>query len=156
MMLPLGPSTSEIFLSEESWQQQGVGQPSLRSTVDVAKLLPILGVVENHLRRLVQKPNCSGVNPVFRSMSGLYRYAAQRGMDDFCDLAYEVAQAFDPGKHSDSKMTQRISLLALVAVGQMRRLLSSPISEQNRLDPKFLELKRCQAQEIIVALLTKF
>ena len=92
---------------------------------DVAKLLPILGVVENHLRRLAHQPDSDAVvELVFRSMSGLYRYAAHRGMSDFCALAYEVAHAFAPTRDRASQSTRRAAALALVAIGQMRCLLS--------------------------------
>ena len=155
--------------SETEGLPHTIGKQRSWDAADVAKLMPILGVVEKHLRQLVHKPGGdAGIHSVFRSMSGLYRYSAQKGMRDFCDLAYEVAQAFDPARHTDPKLTQRVAFLALVAVGQMRCLLS-PIPEKldnqeskgdentNPSDPCDLTHKAGErAKEIIIGLLTEW
>lgn len=91
---------------------------------DVAKLLPILNVVENHLNWLLHHPDrVSVINPVFRAMRGLSRHAARRGMEDFHTLAREVAYLFHPARRRDARVKRRMACLALVAVGQMRCLL---------------------------------
>lgn len=130
----------------------------------ISKLLPTLVVVENHLHQLVKQPsNTTGMDLVFRTMSGLYRYGAQRGMEDFGNLAFEIAQAFDPSKHSNPEATKRIASLALVAIGQMRRLMFPACTDQNwpmqskkseGVASKDEEIQR--AREMVISLLTKW
>lgn len=168
-MLTLEQSTFGFQLWKETQPCETGGPQSWRAE-DKAKLLPILNVVENHLRQLVCHPGRFVlIDPVFRAMSGVYRYAAQRGMDAFCNLAYEVAQAFDPAQHKDPKATRRVAFLALVAMGQMRGLLSSvPEEEENQRDETETHMKQKKRQEtlahekmrhakaIMVGLLTKW
>ncbi|MEO5364030.1 MAG: hypothetical protein H7838_10475 [Magnetococcus sp. DMHC-8] len=112
-----------------------------------AGFLVVLEEVEVHLHQLVtggQADNGPLVEQVFRSASGLYRQSAQAGMGDFCDLAYEVAQAFGTIRAVNGEAVRRLALLALVAVGQLRRILS-PGSEE--------EMGR-HARQVMAGLLT--
>ena len=120
--------------------------------VDIAKLRPILGVVDRHLRQLMEDPYSVGsVDSVFRAMRGLYRYAAQKGMSEFCNLAYEVAQVFDPARHKRARVSQRVVLLALLAVEQMQCLLSPGLDESGLpRTPDHIE----RAKAIVTGLLT--
>ncbi|MBF0184290.1 MAG: hypothetical protein HQM06_07865 [Magnetococcales bacterium] len=63
------------------------------------------------------------LDSLFRTASDLYRRAAAEGMGEFSDLAYEVAQAFGTANGSNQQAIRRLARLALLAVGQMRRLL---------------------------------
>ncbi|MEO5340634.1 MAG: hypothetical protein H7837_08975 [Magnetococcus sp. MYC-9] len=96
----------------------------------------ILADVEGGLQQIVAGRVLPGdrclVGQVFRAMSGLYRRAAQRGMREVCDLAYEVAQAFGTVRCVDCESTRRLARLAQVAVGQMRQLLT-PGPEEARI-----------------------
>lgn len=136
-----------MFLSEHSTKetQSTNGKQLQPNKRVVAKLLPILRVVEQHLRLLVRKPSHqNSIDPVFRSMSGVFRYAAQEGLEDVCDLAYEVAQAFAPSKLNSPQATKRVASLSLMAISQMRHLLCP-----------WEEGKEQHARDIVLGLLTK-
>ena len=169
-MLSTEQSTFGVSQFEELLQSEAGRRPRSWDAADVAKLLPIIGVVENYLHRLVRYSDSpSAVNTIFRAMNGLYRYAAKKGMNDFCSLAYEVAQAFDPARHKDPRVIRRAAFLALVAIGQMRCLLS-PLAEGE--DNQMPETGECvrrmagrdgvayekggRAKEIVIGLLTEW
>jgi hypothetical protein len=66
---------------------------------------------------------------------------------DFSDLAYELAQAFGTARPDDGSATRRLARLALLAVGQMRRLLIPRSQEESSLFAKQVvqELVNCWA-----------
>lgn len=102
-------------------------EPLSRQEMSAADFLAVLSVVERQLRRLVTgEPTLDAVllmDQVFRLMSDLYRQAARVGLDDLSTLSYEVAQAFGSARPATHEAPQRLLLLSLTAVGQMRQIL---------------------------------
>ena len=117
----------------------------------IAEFLLVLAHVEEALQQILAGGETVHVarllDQVFRSMSRLYRQAAEIGMDGLCDLAYEIAQAFGSinyVENADSQRLARLARLALVAVEQMRHLLT----------PESRESKNRRVRRTVLALLT--
>ena len=139
----------ELFSMHRDEAGEAVGrEPWPKSPLSEAELLPVLSVVEGQLRRIVAgEPPLDTlllVDQVFRLMSDLYRQSARAGLGDLCALAYEVAQAFGSVQRLERGMLLRLALLSLVAVTQMRHLLS----------PESAELRGGEARQNVTGLLT--
>ncbi|MEO5350847.1 MAG: hypothetical protein H7836_14565 [Magnetococcus sp. YQC-3] len=143
-MGPLEPFAAQRDEAGEA--ASGVSLPG--SPACAAQFLPVLSVVEGQLRRIVAGEPPLDIllltDQVFRLMSDLYRQSARAGLGDLSALAYEVAQAFGSVQRMERGMLLRLALLSLVAVRQMRRLLS----------PASAELRGEEARQIVTGLLT--
>ncbi|MBF0096160.1 MAG: hypothetical protein HQM04_07365 [Magnetococcales bacterium] len=145
-MLPSRRSELSTSLSAHSTNQQNLGFPR-EDALAIAELLSRLALLERSLCQIADGSAAELLlDPLFRSMSDMYRRSAAAGLVDFSDLAYELAQAFGTARADDSA-TRRLARLALLAVGQMRRLLIPRSQEESGLFAKQVvqELVNCWA-----------
>ena len=146
-MLPSHRSELSTSLSVHSASLPSPGF-TREDPIAIAELLSRLALVERSLCQIADGYGAELLlDPLFRSMSDMYRRSAAAGLTDFSDLAYELAQAFGTARADDSRATRRLARLALLAVGQMRRLLIPRSQEEGRLFAKQVvqELVNCLA-----------
>ncbi|WP_130470050.1 hypothetical protein [Candidatus Magnetaquicoccus inordinatus] len=120
----------------ESWRASALGTTDTADRTEpkmipVEEFLSMLTLLESGLCQIADGEGATILlDPLFRAMSDMYRRSAASGMDDFSDLAYELAQAFGTAQTMEKGAIQRLARLALLAIGQLRRILRPYAPEQ--------------------------